>query len=206
MPLEHVGEPAHHRLADVLERHQDTLASFDSAFGELDSATPAFRQFLSALEPAAPAISEGFFVNFPDQAAEPGTQPFDPFADPRRHYWRGTALLTCQSFGVPIEPGCLGDFLASPSAKRDGADARKGSPGTGHGDDDGAGSGAGSGSGEQPADPGSPGDGGTGTDPGTGTSPLPTDPGVPAAPGTTTTPAAPTTPGAAGDLLDFLLG
>ena len=58
---------------------------------------------MDAVVPAAPAISEGFFVNFPDQAAEPGNQPFDPFADPRRHYWRGAAVMGCETFGVKIE-------------------------------------------------------------------------------------------------------
>jgi hypothetical protein len=68
---------------------------------------------MDAIEPAAPAISAGFFKNFPDQATEPGKQPFDPFADPRRHYWRGAAVLTCQTFGLRIHPGCLADFLKS---------------------------------------------------------------------------------------------
>jgi len=63
------------------------------------------------VEPAAPAISAGFFKNFPDQASEPGAQPFDPFEDPRRHYWRGAGVVTCQTFGLKIESGCLLDFL-----------------------------------------------------------------------------------------------
>ena len=157
------------------------------------------------IEPAAPAISEGFFVNFPDQAAEPGTQPFDPFADPRRHYWRGAALLTCQSFGVPIEPGCLSGFLASSSPKRKGKDGSEqdgerigdGSGGDDPGTEDG-------GDTDSPAgDPAAPDGTGSGPLPGSGAIPLPTEPGAPTAP---TTPAAPQTPGAAGDLFDFLLG
>jgi hypothetical protein len=50
--------------------------------------------------------------NFPDQAREPGRQPFDPAADPRRAYWRGAAVLSCEAFGVPVRPGCLNEVLA----------------------------------------------------------------------------------------------
>jgi hypothetical protein len=68
-------------------------------------------------------ISDGFFVNFADEAAEPGRQPFDPFADPRRNYWRGAGVLTCEAFGVPVGPGCLAKALAQPP--------RAGAPGGG---------------------------------------------------------------------------
>ena len=68
---------------------------------------------MDAVVPAAPAISEGFFVNFPDQAAEPGNQPFDPFTDPRRHYWRGAAVVGCETFGVKVEPNCMANVLAT---------------------------------------------------------------------------------------------
>jgi virulence factor Mce-like protein len=105
-------DPVVGQATDLLVNADPTLTSFDRGFEDLVSTGPAYEKFLDALVPAAPAISEGFFVNFPDQAAEPGTQPFDPFADPRRHYWRGAAIFTCQSFGLPIKPGCLADFLA----------------------------------------------------------------------------------------------
>jgi phospholipid/cholesterol/gamma-HCH transport system substrate-binding protein len=103
------------QATDLLADADTTLVAFGSAFGRLIATGPEFQRFLEALVPAAPAISEGFFVNFPDQAAEPGNQPFDPFADPRRHYWRGAAIFTCQSFGLEIKPGCLSDFLAKGS-------------------------------------------------------------------------------------------
>ncbi|UJA21052.1 MCE family protein [Thermoleophilia bacterium SCSIO 60948] len=104
--------PAISRTTDLLEQAAPTLDAAAVGLDRTLATAPEYRSFLGALEPAAPAISEGFFVNFPDQAAEPGNQPFDPGTDPRRHYWRGAAVLTCQSFGVPIEPGCLADFLA----------------------------------------------------------------------------------------------
>jgi phospholipid/cholesterol/gamma-HCH transport system substrate-binding protein len=102
---------------DLLAADDPTLAAFDDALGRLGATAPAFDRFLTVFARAAPDISEGFFVNFPDQAAEPGTQPFDPFADPRRHYWRGAAVLSCQSFGLPIAPGCLQRFLGRTDAE-----------------------------------------------------------------------------------------
>ena len=108
--------PAITEATSALSRGDKTLASLAAGLREVTSASPALDRFLRVLVPAAPAISKGFFVNFPDEAAEPGTQPFDPSADPRRHYWRGAAVLTCQSFGVPIRPGCLQDFLSGKSA------------------------------------------------------------------------------------------
>jgi hypothetical protein len=102
--------------ANALKRGATTFESLAAGLPELTAASPALDRFLRVLVPAAPAISKGFFVNFPDEAAEPGTQPFDPTADPRRHYWRGAAVLTCQSFGVPIRPGCLQDFLSGGGA------------------------------------------------------------------------------------------
>ena len=114
------------QATDLLERADPTLDALRRALRQtLIAVGPDYERFLDALVPAAPAISEGFFVNFPDQAAEPGNQPFDPFADPRRHYWRGAAVFTCQSFGVPIEPGCLQDFLAADPRPRPRARRRR---------------------------------------------------------------------------------
>jgi ABC-type transporter Mla subunit MlaD len=70
-------------------------------------------RFAAALVPAAPDIAKGFFDNFPNEASEPGNQPFDPFANPLRDYWRGAAVFSCESFGLPIAPGCLSRFLAA---------------------------------------------------------------------------------------------
>ena len=38
---------------------------------------------------------------------------FDPFAEPTRAYWRGAAVFTCETFGVPVAPGCLTKALAN---------------------------------------------------------------------------------------------
>jgi virulence factor Mce-like protein len=88
-----------------------TVSALASGLGAIKRAGPEVGRLISELVPAAPGIAQGFFVNFPDQAREPGTQPFDPFANPLRNYWRGVGVFTCQSFGLPIEPGCLSKFL-----------------------------------------------------------------------------------------------
>ena len=100
----------------VLAEGDPTFAGLADGLSKLKQDSPTLNSFLDVLGPAAPKISQGFFVNFPDQAAEPGNQPLDPTTDPRRHYWRGAAVLTCQSFGLPIKPGCLADFLSTHSA------------------------------------------------------------------------------------------
>jgi hypothetical protein len=107
------------QLQPSIRSTRGLLVSARPALGELRSALPVLRAdapaigaAFAAFQQAAPAISKGFFVNFPDQAAEPGNQPFDPFADPRRAYWRGAAVFSCEAFGVPVAPGCLDRVLA----------------------------------------------------------------------------------------------
>ncbi len=100
-----------HRLLTEGRPTFDGLAGGVRALGRT---APELRSLVSALVPAAAPISDGFFVNFTDQAAEPGDQPFDPFADPARRYWRGAAVFSCEAFGVKIAPNCLDQFLAAP--------------------------------------------------------------------------------------------
>jgi phospholipid/cholesterol/gamma-HCH transport system substrate-binding protein len=95
----------------VLEQGDPTIVTLAAGLRQLTAAAPATAALTAALVPAAPDFAQGFFVNFPDQASEPGRQPFDPFADPLRDYWRGAAVLSCQTFGVPIAPGCLTSVL-----------------------------------------------------------------------------------------------
>lgn len=89
------------------------LSRLSAAFPVLRAQAPAISTLLGELDAAAPGIAQGFFVDFPDQAAESGMQPFDPFADPRRAYWRGAAVFSCEAFGVPVAPGCLTKALAN---------------------------------------------------------------------------------------------
>jgi phospholipid/cholesterol/gamma-HCH transport system substrate-binding protein len=98
------------------------LSELRSAFPTLRSQAPAISTLMAELDSAAPGIAQGFFVDFPDQAAESGQQPLDPFADPRRAYWRGAAVFSCEAFGVPVAPGCLtkalGNLTATPAPSR----------------------------------------------------------------------------------------
>jgi virulence factor Mce-like protein len=89
------------------------LSRLSAAFPVLRRQAPGLTQLMSELDAAAPGISQGFFVDFPDQADESGKQPFDPFAEPTRNYWRGAAVFSCEAFGVPVAPGCLTKAIAN---------------------------------------------------------------------------------------------
>lgn len=104
-------------LHTVLRSSPPTTRGLALGLRRLRQAAPDTSKLIHELVPVAPKISEGFFVNFADEAAEPGTQPFDPFADPRRNYWRGAAVLSCESFGLKVAPGCLDRFLAASKGK-----------------------------------------------------------------------------------------
>lgn len=107
--------PLLRRLREFLVDGEPTFRQLGTGLGKLREAAPDLRSLVSALIPAAAPISEGFFVNFADQGAEPGKQPLDPMADPARRYWRGAAVFSCESFGVKIAPNCLDQFLDRPS-------------------------------------------------------------------------------------------
>ncbi|MTD44370.1 MCE family protein [Conexibacter sp. W3-3-2] len=98
-------------LRSTLRDGTPALRSLASGLGALTTVAPQVRELAAIARDAAPDISEGFFVNFADQGSESGRQPFDPFADPRRTYWRGAAVLSCEAFGVKVAPGCLTRFL-----------------------------------------------------------------------------------------------
>jgi phospholipid/cholesterol/gamma-HCH transport system substrate-binding protein len=89
------------------------LSKLATAFPVLRRQAPQVTTLLSELDAAAPGIAQGFLVDFPDQADESGTQPFDPFAESTRAYWRGAAVLSCEAFGVPVAQGCLTRALAN---------------------------------------------------------------------------------------------
>ena len=114
------GAPA---LTNAVDAARTALVSGAPGLDELAKALPVLRgqapeisTLFGELDKAAPGIAQGFFVDFPDEAAEPGNQPFDPFADATRNYWRGAAVLTCQTFGVVDAPGCLTKAIANLSA------------------------------------------------------------------------------------------
>lgn len=98
-------------LGTTLQAARASAPRLASGLDALATASPALDRMTTALVPAAKPISEGFFVNFADQAAEPGNQPFDPFGDPARNYWRGAAVFSCEAFGLPVQAGCLSQYL-----------------------------------------------------------------------------------------------
>ncbi|MFL5846050.1 MAG: MlaD family protein [Solirubrobacteraceae bacterium] len=116
--------PAVRGLRRLLVDGRPTFSTLGTALGSLRDIAPQTDALLGTVEKAAPLIAQGFFVNFADQAAEPGTQPFDPFADPKRAYWRGAAVFSCEAFGVPVEPGCLQKVLSRQSSTRSKQSAR----------------------------------------------------------------------------------
>lgn len=111
-----LGSPAYQH---ALETARSAVVAGAPALGELATAFPTLQRqapsiatLLGELDAAAPGISQGFFVDFPDEADESGRQPFDPFAEATRNYWRGAAVLSCEAFGVPVAPGCLTAAIA----------------------------------------------------------------------------------------------
>ena len=104
-------------LRGVLARGAPTLRSLAGGVGAVRGQAPDAAALAHELVPAAEGISRGFFEDFADQAAEPGRQPFDPFADPSRAYWRGAAVFSCEAFGVPVRPGCLREALGGERAR-----------------------------------------------------------------------------------------
>ncbi len=105
--------PTLRSATSVLVGGDPTLHALAVGLTSIATSGPDVGRLTTAFVPAAPGIAQGFFVNFPDQASEPGTQPFDPFANSLRDYWRGAAVFSCQAFGLPIEPGCMNRFLAA---------------------------------------------------------------------------------------------
>jgi len=105
-------------LRSTLATGGPALTKLGPALAAIQQATPATTAFADDIAAAAPGISQGFFVDFADEAAEPGKQPFDPFTDPRRNYWRGAGVLSCEAFGVKVGPGCLTKVLSATGADR----------------------------------------------------------------------------------------
>lgn len=101
----------------LLVRGDGTFTELARVLGAARVQGPDIARLTAALAPAAQGIAQGFLTEFPDQAEEPGTQPFDPFADERRGYWRGAAVFSCEAFGLKVEPGCLQKAFPAPAAR-----------------------------------------------------------------------------------------
>jgi len=122
--------PALSGATSLLTQGDPSIYALGSGLAALRAAGGDLARFAGDLEAAAPDIVQGFFVNFPAEATEPGNQPGDPFANPLRHYWRGAGVFSCESFGLPIAPGCLSRFLAAGAPARALTQARSQRPRT----------------------------------------------------------------------------
>jgi phospholipid/cholesterol/gamma-HCH transport system substrate-binding protein len=170
--------------AQTLAAGRRTLPRLRRASTTLTQTAPAVTAFAQMVQPYAGYLVKGVFGGIGGLAAEPGTQPLAN--QPGRNYFRGEAVLGCETFGLPTRPGCLAGLVTG-MAKASEKLARRGTP-TG-----------GSGAAGAPADHG--GDSGSAAGPGTA-APTPRTPAPPAGPI-----AAATEPlrRGVGALLDYLL-
>lgn len=115
-------------LEPAVERMRRTMVAAEPVTAKLKDLSPA-EVLLPAsglLRVLAPVFGEGAKVMFGAKSygtntrgevglgaivAERGDQPETPNEDPRRNMARLAFVLTCETFGVPIRPGCLGDIV-----------------------------------------------------------------------------------------------
>lgn len=102
-----------------------TFSALEPGLDSLRTAAPPFDDLMDALARSSPALVNAQFnaerngvgekpgeaTGLGATAVERGGQPGDPFSDPDRYYNRARLVVTCNSFGLPIEPGCLDRFL-----------------------------------------------------------------------------------------------
>jgi phospholipid/cholesterol/gamma-HCH transport system substrate-binding protein len=110
--------PALRTAATFLAAGPSTFDPLTRGLGAGLSVASQSNAMLQMLVAAAPSLSKTFFDNVASEALEPGNQPLDPTNDPLRNYWRGAAVLSCQTFGLAIKPGCLTTYLNDVSASR----------------------------------------------------------------------------------------
>jgi len=99
--------PAVRRARDLLGPLSPVAADLAEALPRLTELGPPLTRLAASGADAAPDAAQGLLVHLPEVASEPGRQPFDPAGDPRRRYVRVAGVLSCESFGRPIRPGCL---------------------------------------------------------------------------------------------------
>ncbi|MHB8691032.1 MAG: MlaD family protein [Solirubrobacteraceae bacterium] len=114
--------------ATFLQRGSTTFPALSAGLTAAQNGAASTNSLLTTLVQLTPLISKSLFDHVASQTSEPGNEPFDE-EDPLRNYWRGAAVLSCQSFGLPITPGCLQTYLAA--SARTHAPARRSSSGSG---------------------------------------------------------------------------
>jgi phospholipid/cholesterol/gamma-HCH transport system substrate-binding protein len=105
------AHPALTQTQALLRAGRKTFPALRRSVDSLHRAAGDFDSVTRTLEPLTPQVSSALFVNVADETQEPGDQPLDPTTDPLQHYWRGAAVLSCQSFGLRIAPGCANDLI-----------------------------------------------------------------------------------------------
>lgn len=115
-------------LRRLLDQGASTLPDLNAGIAALQANATPIDSVTETLRQMAPFTSEALFANVASQTEEPGNQPLDPNTDPLRRYWRGAAVLSCQSFGLRTSPGCLDGFVRKQQRRRAAAkpsDSRK---------------------------------------------------------------------------------
>jgi virulence factor Mce-like protein len=94
--------------ARFLSAAQPSLTALTSGISTARTTAPSSDSLLQTLDELAPLVADDIFQDVASQTSEPGNQPAAPGTDPLRHYWRGAAVLSCETFGLKITPGCAG--------------------------------------------------------------------------------------------------
>jgi virulence factor Mce-like protein len=132
------AEPSLRLVEELLRASEPTLeadpkhaltAPFDLAAGAgglLDTllGDPALMRALFGADAYGQGPSKADDVGLGSLAVELGTQDGYEGNDPARRFLRAKPILNCEVFGLPIEPGCLGDFLSNLSSSRATPDSR----------------------------------------------------------------------------------
>ncbi|MBJ7330366.1 MAG: MCE family protein [Solirubrobacteraceae bacterium] len=115
-------------LSPVFQKLRSTLAAAAPLTGELQNLDPVDVLLPAAglLDVLSPVFGDGATALFGAStygtdpkgqtglgavAVERGDQPTSPNVDPARMWMRTGIVLSCESFGVPIRPGCLAKML-----------------------------------------------------------------------------------------------
>lgn len=139
---------------DFLHSAHPTFTKLTSSLADLRAFAPEAAKLTAALQPGMKGIASALFGashygegpgRFNDKGSgatsvESGNQPGSgAFNDPMRNYNRAVEVLSCQTFGYKIRPGCLDEVLAggAPRARRrtSSPDDRRSTPAPGRGSD-----------------------------------------------------------------------
>ena len=116
--------PALRRTAELLGPLSPVADDLARSLPILTDLGPDLARLVDAAGDAAPDTAQGLLVQLPEAASEPGRQPFDPSADPRRRFLRVENVLSCESFGRRIRPGCLNGIGGSGGVVAEGEEHR----------------------------------------------------------------------------------